>query len=307
MKTARGQRIRLGVFIVSSSLIGHALSDEKPSFTDYCQRLEQEIQGRKHGFLAGNVTYYIGGFHASWRPVEDETIGLTHPFHHDLRSRGAGLLESRITGTEHTGTGNDYSGWEFYKDTRVLYGSVIINGKTYKHPKPKSMRWRPDKVICEYELDGVTIREEKFIAANDAAASIITASKPVTLSFSGHSFYHRNSVSSSASIRHDVPDNAIVLTEGGTVKCRPDPGGDERIGPSVYSGMTTVLTASRTFADSASIRKDERGVQHYTFTVPCDRKGTTVSWAMHDDPKTAVQSARGDHAKSPVVAGPKDR
>ena len=40
---------------------------EKPPFTDYCKKIEQEIQDRKHGFMAGNVTYYIGGFHASWR------------------------------------------------------------------------------------------------------------------------------------------------------------------------------------------------------------------------------------------------
>ena len=62
-------------------------SKEKPTFTYYCQKIEQEIQDRKHGLLACNVTYYIGGFHASWRLVEHETIGLTHPFHHDLRSR----------------------------------------------------------------------------------------------------------------------------------------------------------------------------------------------------------------------------
>jgi len=85
------------------------------------------------------------------------------------------------------------------------------------------MRWRPDKMICVYEVGGVTIREEKFIAANDAAASIITASKPVTLQFSGHSFYHRNSASSSAAIRHDARNNALVVSEGGTVRSRPDP------------------------------------------------------------------------------------
>ena len=107
-------------------------ASEKPPFTDYCARLEQEVQGRKHGFLAGNVTYYIGGYHASWEPVEDETIGLTHPFHHDLRSRGSGLLGSELTRTEHTGKGNDYLGWEFYKDTRVLYGTVIVDGERYE-------------------------------------------------------------------------------------------------------------------------------------------------------------------------------
>ena len=282
----------LGILLISCSSTGCAISSEEPPFTDYCKRLEQEIQGRKHGFLAGNVTYYVGGFHASWKLVEDETIGLPHPFHHDLRSRGIGLLESETVGTEHTGTGNDYGGWEFYKDTRVLYGSVTIDGKTYPHPKPKSMRWRPDKVICEYELDGVTLREEKFIAVNDAAASIITASKRVTLELAGHSFYPRNSVSSSASIKLDAQNNALVISEGGTVRSRPDPDGGERTGPCVYTGMTTVLSASRDLAESLDTKQDQNGVQHYTFSVPCDSKGTIVSWAMHDDPKVAIRSAR---------------
>jgi hypothetical protein len=282
----------LGCIFLLSFTTDWVTGTEKPPSTNYCQRLEQEIQGRKHGFLAGNVTYYVGGFHASWKLIEDETIGLTHPFHHDLRSRGVGLLESQVDGTEHTGTGNDYRGWEFYKDTRVLYGSVIVDGTTYKHPKPRSMRWRPDKMICEYELGGVIIREEKFIAANDAAASIITASQPVKLEFSGHSFYHRNSVSSSASIKLDARNNALVVSEGGMVKSQPDPGGGERVGPCVYTGMTTVLSASRDLVKSAITRRDAKGIQHYRFSVPCDRKGTVVSWAMHDDPGVAIQSAR---------------
>ena len=267
-------------------------ASERPAFVDYCKRLEQEIQGRKHGFLAGNVTYYVGGFHASWRLIEDETIGLTHPFHHDLRSRGVGLIESKLSGNEHTGVGNDYNGWEFYKDTRVLYGSVIVNGTTYKYPKPKSMRWRPDKLICEYEIGGVKIKEEKFIAANDSAASIITASKPVKLLFSGHSFYHRNSVTSTASIQHNVHDNVISITEGGTVKSRPDPNQNERIGPCVYSGMTTALSCSRSFEKTLTTRRDNKGIQHYSFSVPCDKSGTVVSWAMNDDPKKASQDSR---------------
>lgn len=277
------------LFAISTEILSGA---QKPPFTDYCEQLEQEIQSRKHGFLAGNVTYYVGGYHASWRLIEDETIGLTHPFHHDLRSRGGGLLESQIEGNEHTGKGNDYLGWEFYKDTRVLYGSIIINGKRFEHPKPKSMRWRPDKMICEYEVSGITIREEKFIGSNDAAASVITSSKPIVLEFSGHSFFTRNSISSTAAIRVAPEQNALIITEGGLTKSRPDPDGPERIGPSVYSGMTTVLGSSRKLSKPASIRKDERGVKHYTFSIPCDQQGTTVSWAMHDDPTTAMRSAR---------------
>lgn len=285
-------RLHYGVFLLLCASTVLSFGDEKPPFTDYCERLAQEIQGRKHGFLAGNVTYYVGGFHASWNPVEEETIGLTHPFHHDLRSRGIGLLESEVAGGENTGRGNDYNGWEFYKDTRVLYGSVIVDGESYPHPVPKSMVWRPDKLVCEYEVGGVTIREEKFIAANDAAASIITASKPVVLEFSGHSFFHRNSVSSSASIRFDENRNTLLISEGGNVKSRPDPDGPERIGPCVYTGMTTALGASRALGASLSTKQDEKGIVHYTFQVPCDQNGTTVSWAMHDDPEAALGAAR---------------
>ena len=235
-------RVTVSAAIIFAGVCGvPVFGNEKPAFVDYCERLEQEVQGRKHGFMAGNLTYYVGGFHASWQMVEDETIGLTHPFHHDLRSRGVGLLESELKGTEHTGTGNDYHGWEFYKDTRVLYGSVIVDGKLHAHPKPRSMRWRPDKMVCEYEVGGVVLREEKFIGSNDAAASVITSSRPVTLRFSGHSFYHRNSVSSSAEIRVDKRNRALVIREGGMVKSRPDPAGRDRTGPCVYTGMTTVL------------------------------------------------------------------
>ena len=54
-----------------------------------------------------------------------------------------------------------------YKDTRVLYGSVILDGEVFRNPAPTRMIWRPDKMICEYDVGGVLIREEKFIGAND--------------------------------------------------------------------------------------------------------------------------------------------
>ena len=281
----------LGLLTFLSFPPGVVFASEQPPMVDYCQAVEQEIQGRKHGFLAGNVTYYIGGFHGSWNILEHETIGLTHPIHHDLRSRGVGLVESQISGTEHTGVGNDYSGWEFYKDTRVLYGTVIVNGKRYKHPKPKSMKWRPDKTICEYEVAGVSITEVKFVAPNDAIASVITSSRRVEIEFSGNSFWHRKSVRSTAEIDYDRLTNAIVITEGGTVESRPDPNAPGREGPCVYEGMTTVLSTSANFDRSLKIHADEKGVQHYSFTVPCDRSGTTVVWAMHDDRQVALKDA----------------
>ncbi|MEJ6621491.1 MAG: hypothetical protein QNL93_06065 [Opitutae bacterium] len=270
-----------------------------------CERLEQSIQGRKHGFLAGNLAYYVGGFHASWEPIEDETIGLTHPFYHDLRSRGVGILKSQLPGSENTGDGNDYRGWEFYKDTRVLYGSVIIGDKTHKNPTPTRMSWRPDKMICEYEIDGVTIREEKFIGADDAAASIMTASQPVILRFEGHSFYVRHSVSSSASARYDATTNSIMIREGGTVRSLPDPDRPERIGPCVYQGMTTALSSSADFSKSLKLNKDHRGVWEYSFEIPCNIEGVTVSWSMHDDQKKARDKARETILEAPKILSAK--
>lgn len=265
---------------------------EAPPFSDYCQRIQQQIQDAKHGFLAGNVTYYVGGFHASWDLKEHETLGLTHPFHHDLRSRGVGLVQSRGKGHDDTGLGNDFSGWEFYKDTRVLYGSVLIDGQTHRHPAPTKMFWRPDRMICEYEVDGVRLREEKFIAANDAACSIITSSQPVTLRFDGQSFFGRHSQTSSATIEYDSGHNAIHIVEGGTTKCRPETDRSEQVGPIMYQGMSTVLAASRNFADSHRFKQGERGEWRYEFEVPCDSDGVALAWAMHDDSRQSMKNAK---------------
>jgi hypothetical protein len=264
---------------------------EAPPASDYCQRLRQEIQGKKHGFLAGNITYYVGGFHASWELKEHETLGLTHPFYHDLRSRGVGLMQSRGKDHNNTGLGNDFSGWEFYKDTRVLYGSVVIDQKTHRHPVPKRMYWRPDRMICEYEVDGVRLREEKFIAANDAACSMITASRPVTLRFDGQSFFGRHSVESTATIEYDADHNAIHIVEGGTTRCWPETDRSEQVGPIMYQGMSAVLTASRNFAKRHAFSKGERSEWQYRFSIPCDTDGVVLVWAMHDDYRQALKNA----------------
>eukprot|EP00588_Corethron_pennatum_P031500 CAMPEP_0194339854 /NCGR_PEP_ID=MMETSP0171-20130528/84537_1 /TAXON_ID=218684 /ORGANISM="Corethron pennatum, Strain L29A3" /LENGTH=1003 /DNA_ID=CAMNT_0039104585 /DNA_START=124 /DNA_END=3136 /DNA_ORIENTATION=+ len=89
-----------------------------PQYTDYCDMLSQEVQGKKHAFLAGNNAYYMS--RGNWNTASDETIGLTHPFFNDLRSRGTGIVEH-----ENTGTGNDFWGWEFHKYVKVARGTVI--------------------------------------------------------------------------------------------------------------------------------------------------------------------------------------
>ena len=125
--------------------IGHG-SGQQGNYEDYCALLgEDDIQGLKHGFLAGNKVYYMGGKNMLF---EDETLGLTHPFFHDLRSRGAGIAYH-----EGRGTGNDNSGREFYKYTKVAYGSLETDNELIENPRPTRMFWRPDKMVAEYEID----------------------------------------------------------------------------------------------------------------------------------------------------------
>ena len=67
---------------------------------------------------------------------------------------------------------------------------MTVDGKTTRYPKPVKMIWRPDRQVCTYNVAGATIEETKFIAANDVLCAIITSSKPLTLTFDGHSFVH---------------------------------------------------------------------------------------------------------------------
>ena len=73
--------------------------------------------------------------------------GLTHPFYHDLRSRGTGIAYY-----EGVGTGNDFSGWEWPRGTKVAYGTVVTEEMRWETPAPTHMYWRPDKMIVEYNL-----------------------------------------------------------------------------------------------------------------------------------------------------------
>lgn len=243
---------------------------------DYCTMLSQEIQGKKHAFLAGNKTYYIGGQYSVWNLQEHETLGLTHPFHHDLRGRGVGIATDATTGT-----GHDFQGWEFYRDAKIAYGTVIVNGQSFPNPVPERMYWRPDRVICEYEVDGVDIREEKFIALNDVACTIITASEPIEIQFAGQSYVSTNrSVQTTSTVVHDTEHNMVHVSEGGTALARPVEG-TEIEGALMYDGMSTVISTSDTFTDYSAF-KDEDGRQQYAFKVACGPAGVALGWAMHD-------------------------
>jgi len=245
--------------------------------TDYCSMLSQEIQGKKHGFLAGNLVYYVGGQYATWNIVEHETIGLSHPFFHDLRSRGFGIVTNAATGV-----GHDLTGWEFYKDAEIAYGTVIIGQTEYANPIPTRMYWRPDRMICEYDVGGVSIREEKFISTNDVACSIIKSSAPVDIRFRGQSFVNDSrSIQKTSTQQYDAANNMIQVVEGGTILVRPEDGVDVE-GPLMYDGMSTVVSASENFSSTYSGFLDGNGRQQYSFTVPCGPLGVSVYWAMDD-------------------------
>lgn len=101
-----------------------------------------DIAGKKHSFMAGNFVYYSGDVHGY-----NETIGLSHPFYHDLRSRGTGIVYH-----EGVGTGNDFWGWEFWRNTKIAYGTILSDGIRVEAPSASRLFWRPDKVIAEYDI-----------------------------------------------------------------------------------------------------------------------------------------------------------
>ena len=105
-----------------------------------------------------------------------------------------------------TGCGHDLHGWEFYRDTRVLNGSVTVNNRTYSNPYPTTLRWRPDRLTARYEIEtGVVIQEVKFFTNDDVLIDIITllphegdgefsGSPAVQLSFDGVSYVNTHPI-----------------------------------------------------------------------------------------------------------------
>jgi len=263
-----------------------------PPRTDYCKMLGRNIAGKQHGFLAGNHLYYVGGASdTKWRTREHETIGFTHPMFRDGRARGYGIVTGR------GGTGHDKWGWEFWRQVRAAYGTVTVNGKRFVHPKPAKMIWRPDRQICTYKVGGATIEETKFISTDDVLCAIITSDRPVALSFEGHSFIVARSIgthdgdpprtrfsrTSTARGRYDRGANAIHITEGGTIMTKPAWKTPAVVGKLMYDGMSTVISASRNFADSHTIKKDKDGRQRYTLEVNCEPgKPLVLAMAMGD-------------------------
>jgi len=295
--------------------LGYCQADA-PAETDYCAMLARDIAGKQHGFLAGNHMYYVGGQSTTkWKTREHETIGFTHPMFRDGRARGYGI----VTGPG--GTGHDKWGWEFWRRTRGAYGTVTVGGESVAHPKPVTMIWRPDRQVCVYRVGGATVRETKFISRHDVLCAIITSDKPVTLTFDGYSFVHTGKVprhdgdapgpysrKRTATGRFDKANNAIHITEGGTIMTKPQWKSPAVEGRMMYDGLSVVISSSADIGKSHTIKRDAEGRQAYTFTAKCaPGKDLVLTYAMGDEYASTLARTKKTIAKPQAALTAKTR
>ena len=169
--------------------------------------LERDVQGKLSPFLAGRRgSFYLGGqslpqntpLTTLWNIPENETLGFMHPYFRDGRARGIA-----ITCDEVTGCGHSLHDWDFYRDTRVLNGTVTVDGtRVYSNPAPTTLMWRPDRLRARYDIEpGVVLEEIKFFTQDDVLLDIVTllpadaaAAPAVNLSFSGVSYVKTHTI-----------------------------------------------------------------------------------------------------------------
>ena len=275
-----------------------------PPRTDYCKMLERDIEGEHHGFLAGNKLYYVAGMSpAEWdRMTETETLGFTHPMFRDGRARGFGIVTE-----EQSGTGHDCWGWDFYRHNKGAYGTLIIDGERFKHPKAEQTLWRPDRQINTYSVGGVNIREQKFISKNDVLTDIITSDKDVEILFEGESFHCSWKVpgfdgddpsqpmaqGNDSKVSFDRKDNAIRLVEDGRVFTKPLWKHPVRVGKTMYSGLSFVLTSDVELLEPKMQKDGKRGNMLFSFKLKIPAGvPVTLTYSVADRYRDALASAK---------------
>lgn len=89
---------------------------------------------------------------------------------------------------------------------------------------------------------------------------------------------------------HDEATNSIQVTENGRVTAKvSEKPVIEKEAELMYSGMTGVLSSDQRMED-VQIEDVTPGVCGYTFTLPLDNDGITLSWNMADDRQEAVEA-----------------
>ncbi len=285
-----------------------------PPRADYCEMLERDIQGEHYGFIAGNKLYYVAGsFGADWEEyLESETLGFTHPLFRDGRARGNAIVQSEVGGD-----GHDSWGWEFWRKTRSAYGTLIVDGSEHKHPKPKTLNWRPDKMVANYEIAGVNINEDKFISRDDVLTTVIVSDKDVSIRFEGESFWEPSKVprfdgddvegsfsrTCESEITFDESANALRLLEAGTAIAKPLYGEPTKLGRMMYDGLSFVYSSSVPMED-VKWSKRPKGNLGYSFVLnlPADQP-VSLTLAVADEYSDALsRSEQGNAEAMPAMA-----
>jgi len=304
MSGASAERARVIGWLAFLALVAwRILSAQEPPPADYCSLLARDIAGKQHGFLGGNHLYYIGGqCNDRWGVTEHETLGFTHPMFRDGRARGHGI----VTGPG--GTGHDKWGWEFWRHVRVAYGSVVVNGRVFRHPAPARMVWRPDRQVCRYEVGGATIREVKFISLDDVLCTIIESDRPVTLEFSGRPFFVEGNIPTHDGDPPGVPfmrkttarvvfhprENLLQILEGGRVMTKPAWGKPAVEGRLMYDGMSGVLAASQDIGRWLEVTGGGGRPPAYRFRLECGPgRPVVLAYAMGEDFARAAARVKG--------------
>jgi len=291
------------IFLTLLLFVTGILSQETPPYTDYCEILARDINGKKHGFLAGNLLYYVGGqTNGEWDITEQETLGFSHGFFRDGRSRGLGMA------TVYVGTGHDFWSWEFYRKTKLAYCTkVLYKNSDLGKPTLTEMIWQPDQMICTYKASGITITEHKFISKNDVLISIITSTDAVILEFEGHSFVNTDYIPNydgdprvpfsrkrTATARFDTTNNTIHIVEGGTAMAKPLIGSPAVEAPMMYDGMSAVLSSTKNIQNRTSIRRNLEGRQVYKFKISTGGGGVAIAFAMGDEYEETIARINSD-------------
>jgi len=266
--------------------------------------LERDIEGEHHGFLAGNKLYYVSGMSpAEWdRMSETETLGFTHPIFRDGRARGFGIVTEA-----QSGTGHDCWGWDFYRHNKGAYGTLIVDGKPFKHPKANQTLWRPDRQISTYSVGGANIREQKFISKNDVLTDIITSDKDVEILFEGESFHCSWKVpgfdgddpsqpmaqGNNSRVTFDRKDNAIRLLEDGKTYTKPLWKHPVVVGKTMYTGLNFVLSSDAELLEPTMQKDEKRGNMLFSFKlrIPAGVP-VTLTYSVADRYRDALAAAK---------------
>lgn len=255
-------------------------SQASPPYVDYCAMLARDIAGKKHGMLCGTTLYYCGGIAGDrYNLIESETLGFTHPFFDDERSRGYGIVEHG------TGSGHDGEGWDFYRHVRTAYGTVIVDGRRFVAPPPVQLIWRPDRQVARYEVDGVNIHETKFISQDNVLCAVISSDAPIEIEFAGQSFFKSgHTISSSAEVDYDAKNSALRIKESGISHVWPEfHTGQVQAGRMMYDNLQFVLAASTGFEHTLQIHREESGQQKYSFWLECGDKPLVLAYAAGNE------------------------